>query len=162
MTKKESICRYTDYIETHRNNIKHSFSIMKRKCIDILDQYNIDLSKLESLVDNHDLSKYSDEEFEPYRRKFFLSDEDEAVDENEFEKACLHHYEYNKHHWNYWVGKVQDIPYIYVVEMTLDWIAMGIQFNNTALEYYENNKSKITIPENAEKLFYLLVNKYYN
>lgn len=160
-TVKEQEEEYVKYIENHINNIKYAFKIMINKCKDILIEEGINLSELEENINNHDLSKYSDEEFIPYRKKFFPADGDVFI-ENEFDKAWIHHYTHNPHHWNHWVGKVEKMPKIYVVEMTLDWIAMGIKFNNTALEYYESNRSKITLSKEAEDLFFKLANKYYN
>lgn len=152
---------YVKYIENHRDNVRHAHSIMVSKCRDMLLSNNVSLEQLEINVKNHDLSKYTKEEFEPYRKKFFPI-EGEIIDKNEFEKAVFHHYTHNKHHWNYWIGQSKEMEPIYVVEMTLDWIAMGIQFNNTAIEYYEKNKDKITLSKKSEELFYNLANEYYN
>ena len=152
---------YTKYIEGHRENVRLAYNAMITRCKSILLDEKIDLSQLETNVKNHDLSKYTEEEFGPYRKKFFPADGEE-VDKTEFYRAVYHHYTCNKHHWNHWIGQSKEMDPIYVVEMTLDWIAMGMQFGNTALEYYEKNKNNITLSKKAEDLFYRLINKYYN
>lgn len=160
-TVEEQKEAYTKYIEEHRENVRHAHIILVEKCKSILLENNIDLTQLKTNIENHDLSKYTKEEFEPYRKKFFPADGEE-VDKTEFDRAWFHHYTCNKHHWNYWVGQSKEMDPIYVVEMTIDWIAMGIKFNNSALEYYEKNKDNITLSKKAEELFYKLVNKYYD
>ena len=98
----------------------------------------------------HDLSKFSSDEFKAYADWFygkygkecteFEGDFAKSVHEyllQEFKEAVEHHYSHNKHHWNYWVGK--DMPYEYIEEMVDDWSAMGMQFGNTAQEYYLKN-----------------------
>lgn len=159
---KEQENVYRLYINEHIDNIKRAWNIMKVKCKDILIAENIDIEQLEENVENHDLSKFTDEEFNAYRRHFYPSEEDKEVDKDEFNKAWVHHYTNNPHHWDYWVGKIQDMTPIYVAEMTLDWIAMGMKFNNSALDYYNKNKNAISISKKTETLFFKLINKYYN
>lgn len=80
-------------------------------------------------------------------------------------KAWEHHFRNNKHHWNYWVydwnkyGTELESPLLkyckldkpiemdkkYILEMIIDWTAMGYQFGNTPQEYYLNNYNNIKL-----------------
>ena len=108
----------------------------------------------------HDASKYSVEEFEGYRQYFYpIDDMEKNIDV--FNDAWKHHYSNNRHHWEYWLsanladrilrdGKVHrkdirsdedvfDMHLISLIEMVLDWIAMGIKFNNPPRDFYNKN-----------------------
>lgn len=161
MILEESKREYVRYISDHRNNVKSAFNQMKINCEDILRRYQIPIYKLRILVEEHDISKYGKEEFEPYRQRFYPCD-GEVYDEKAFEEAWKHHYTNNKHHWNYWVDMSEDMPPIYVAEMTLDWIAMSMYKGGDAIEWYEQNKKKIKISKESEDLFYELAERYYN
>ena len=111
-------------------------------------------SHLDQWVREHDLSKYSPEEFKPYRRWFYPTKHEarkKAKYASAFEKAWRHHYENNPHHWEYWDGKQAGHDYdpffqwLCYVEMVLDWTAMSYKFGGTALEYYEGHKDEIKI-----------------
>lgn len=98
---------------------------------------------------SHDLSKLYPSEFIPYAKEFYGDNRDSG-----FEKAWFHHYKNNKHHWQYWMdyrGNPVDIPDYYIDEMILDWKAMGIEFGDTAKEYYLNNKDKIKFTEQTRE-----------
>jgi hypothetical protein len=45
--------------------------------------------------------------------------------------------------------------------MVIDWMAMGIKFNDTAQSYYEKNKDKIDLPEKGVKFIYEIFEKVY-
>ena len=51
---------------------------------------------------------------------------------------------------------------MHCVHMLVDWIAMGIKFNDTALDYYKKNKSKmVTLPQWADDFIIMILEKYY-
>jgi len=79
----------------------------------------------------HDDSKWSDEEFSHYARKF----KGPADDPVGFDYAWLHHIHNNPHHWQYWMFPdvlytskgntehgVLEMPFEYCVEMIADWL----------------------------------------
>jgi ubiquitin-protein ligase len=109
------------------------------------------------LVENHDDSKLSHEEFIPYRKKFFPCSQDaKKVFEDEFDLAWEHHKKKNPHHWEYWLKNKPSTPYdksLYAVEMICDWMAMGYKFGDTAEQFYQNNKHKITLQVPEEFIF---------
>lgn len=137
---------YREYIDTHRANVAKAWEEVKFKCNSVLKERMslVQFSLVESDIANHDLSKYSEEEFDAYRKWFHFVDESEK-DKAAFDKAWEHHYMNNPHHPNSWVkNNSKDLmPYVYIVQMVCDWQAMGYVFGNNAKEYYEKNKAEI-------------------
>lgn len=102
----------------------------------------------------HDMSKFRPKEFIPYARKFYGIYPQRAVSpslprtnykgpyqddiEREFLKAWEEHFTKNKHHEEHWIknGYLSPMPEKYVDQMLADWSAMGIEFGDTAEEYY--------------------------
>lgn len=160
--KKEE--EYIDYIKEHVNNVCTAFNnyfLTKSSQFAFEVLVNFTFFELESAIKElskgriyeHDNSKYSDEEFEPYRAKYFptekestgLSDESKSLIEKEAGLAWIHHYRNNPHHPKYWVDEESNIPkdmdLISIIEMICDWEAMSMKFNGSTLEWY-NNKAK--------------------
>src|SRR5574344_1329056 len=86
--------KYLDYIIEHKDNVVRAWKEMQQKCADetfvTFDKYreNIDLR-----VFNHDISKFSADEFTQYRDKFFPVDESlfhKEIYSDAFEKAWEH------------------------------------------------------------------------
>lgn len=133
---------YKEYIKNHVDNVKKALDeIINKLSHEIIECLNTD-----TLIRNvleHDQSKYSVEEFEAYRKKFYPIDDDEKnnFDEEEFEIAWKHHYENNPHHPEFW--KKEPMPIEYVIEMVCDWEAMSYVFGGSAVEHYEKNKEHI-------------------
>lgn len=104
----------------------------------------------------HDLSKFRPSEFIPYAQHFF-SEENYPHEEVLFNRAVLHHYNRNKHHWSYWVQRDRDdhsqplvMPKKYVKEMICDWQAMGKIHGNNAADWYYKVKDSILIHRTTE------------
>ena len=152
---------YLKYIEEHIYNVERAWRTIKRTCVTYL-AYKCNASDfifINDLISKHDLSKYSKEEFEPYRKNFYPINEQEKQNNKEsFEKAWEHHYMMNPHHWDYWAadGRENEMPFTYVVEMICDWQAMGYKFGNTPKEYYEKNKNNIILGKIQEEWIYEL------
>lgn len=130
MTKQESIEAYNDYIDTHIKNVRISFERFGKA---LCEKLNLDMDRLKALIDDHDKSKYSKEEFEGYRKRFYKCDEDLESDEEiqaMFDEAWMHHLKNNAHHPEFWVNNEEHTIYImngyHIAEMLLDWCAMGI------------------------------------
>lgn len=85
------------------------------------------------------MSKYSDEELEPYADWFYGS---KSYPE-EYDRAFLHHIHNNPHHWQYWVlppgfnpdGNVDngciEMPEEYILEMIADWMGANMAYQST-------------------------------
>lgn len=159
ISKKE--LEYDDYIKNHLSNIKKASEIVKQKWIigTNLERFLADYSVC---CMSHDASKYSDEEFDAYRKHFHsINDEEKKNSQKEFDKAWEHHYTNNKHHWEYWVdrsvGIAARIPMLYILEMITDWMAMSLNFHTSLYDWYYTNKEIILHPETKE-----IVEKFIN
>lgn len=157
---------YREYINEHKLNVQKAWNIMKNnnkimKYIEnVIDEdivhnaFSSTIIMLDTNIFIHDDSKYSKEEFDAYRKRFFpISEEEKDNCKEEFDKAWEHHYTYNLHHWNGWYknGYPDRMQLIYVVEMICDWEAMGYKFGNTAKEFYYKNKDNIHLGEKQTK-----------
>lgn len=142
---------YKKYIENHQANV---FKVWMENLHLVVDYFKLDNVKdINNAIIKHDESKYSEEEFEPYRKQFFpVNEEEKANNKGSFDMACEHHYKNNPHHWDYWVeedGTIKEMDDNNIIHMICDWMAMGIQFGNTAAEFYEKNKDKIKLGPNT-------------
>lgn len=155
--------KYEEYIKNHLNNIKKAYNEIKEN--PVIFQYggNELLETLYERVINHDKSKYSIEEFEPYRKNFFpINQKEKEENKQNFEKACEHHYKNNSHHWQYRQNKTSfnknnQEEILDVLENVLDWLAMGYNFNDRPYQYYEKNKDKIILNEDEKKFLEYII-----
>lgn len=125
--------KYKQYVLTHKERVK-KFSIwLQRNLPEIFN--SIDINVFNELINEHDDSKFSEEEFEPYAN-FWYNDSDHYDYDPEYEAAWEHHWMNNEHHPEYWLG--QDMPYIYILEMLCDWGSFGIANGNILelVDYY--------------------------
>jgi hypothetical protein len=106
----------------------------------------------------HDLSKLTIAEWSPYAKRYYsgyaLSNTDMVL----FDRALLHHYNHNQHHWQYWVlhdnnGTEQavEMPYLVVLEMVVDWRAAGLAYAGVddAAEWYTKHREGILLHPNT-------------
>lgn len=144
----EAIRAYCDYIERHLRNVESSWKLLQERCKDMRFVYDDYVwGSIDAEVKEHDLSKFSPEEFIQYQRCFFPV---EGSEKEPLGAAWEHHQAHNAHHWQHWAPKDYYNPYeaeIHCVHMVLDWMAMGLEFGNTAESYYEANAEKIALPE---------------
>ena len=163
---------YMNYIKDHINNVHRAFEELYeiKDKFDDIERYEIsdaiESVKEKGLINIHDESKYSDEEFHPYRRHFHsINDKEKDDSEKDFEEAWKHHYENNPHHPEYWIkdGVPTDMEIEYIVEMACDWIAMSYSKGGTALKYLEDNreeKQKV-MTENTMNILETILNIFY-
>ncbi|HEY5561971.1 MAG TPA: DUF5662 family protein [Clostridiaceae bacterium] len=149
---------YLNYVKEHKQNVKLAWEEVQKKCEGkgfsfIYDDWKYHI--LCSLIEKHDDSKLSNEEFIPYRQKFYPC-EDDNFDNSLFSAAWEHHKANNPHHWEHWLNHEPSTPYdksMYSVEMVCDWMAMGYKFGDTAESFYLNNKNKIILPVSEDYIF---------
>ena len=155
---------YLAYISEHCANVVRSYSTLKERLKVFLGLSNQDMRMLYSNIITHDLSKYTDEEFEAYRNNFY-PEEGEKVDKEKFELAWQHHYKMNPHHWEHWVNfetkETQPIPPLYIAELICDWNAMSIKFGGNPLKYYESKKNDIILHPQTRKDLKRVLNLLY-
>ena len=157
------------YIEEHRANVWKAFQNIIQ-----IPQIREDIEKLGIMEElskrclNHDESKYSKEEFEPSRKWYYPTcDEEKSSARDEYGKAWEHHYTVNDHHWNHWVkddGEAEPMSAPALYELICDWTGMGYKFGNDGYEYYHSNKESMTIhPDTRTKLESILsIIHYFN
>lgn len=159
---------YTRYINEHIKNvqkawenIKSNFMAMEYIKNTVTNYSPFLIDTIDELVKNHDASKYSEFEFDAYRRNFYpISPEEKENNKEDFEKAWKHHYMNNLHHWNYWYNKndMDAMPFPYIIEMICDWEAMSYKFGGTSKEWYENNKGDIHLGNKQKEIVESLLN----
>lgn len=165
--------KYINYILNHRYYLETAFEeMLSNKDLEEIinwEEYHVELY---DRVVMHDLSKYSKEEFDAYRKNFFpVDDEEKALNKEDFDKAWEHHWKNNRHHWqarsfdvceNDKLSKEQVLD---CLENILDWMAMGYAFNDRPYQFYEKNKNEIRLPEPQikfmEKVIYEGIDKQY-
>lgn len=154
---KKQEYKYKKYIKEHRDNVFKAFLEMQ-KC-PLIYQYCDEklIEKLKSRILIHDMSKYSKEEFDAYRKNFFpINNSEKENNKENFEKAWQHHWQNNPHHWQYRqnkkdFSKENDEDILNVLENICDWLAMGYKFNDRPYQYYEKNKEKILLNKEETK-----------
>lgn len=126
---------YQEYVFGHRARVKKFADWLKTNCPDVFE--GVDLETFDEIINEHDESKFSEEEFEPYAQKWH----GEGVKTPEYEEAWKHHWMNNEHHPEFWLG--EDMPYIYILEMICDWGSFSIASGNIKeLSDFYFNKAK--------------------
>lgn len=136
---------YLDYLEEHLENVKFAFTELSNACDGKMAWVGDDFSwhTLRQQVVEHDLSKFSKEEFVQYRASFFPISDDEK-EKSDMSEAWENHKTKNHHHHE----SIEN--YLDLVHMVIDWTAMGYKFGDTAQAYYENNKDKMNLTQDHE------------
>ena len=146
----KKIREYCDYLEQHLMNVKGSWHRLQEPCSHMRFVYDDYVFwSIDRMIKEHDLSKFSSEEFIRYCEEFYPIDGSSGGDHAAFKKAWEHHKENNQHHWENWTAKEFYDPYeaeMHCVCMVVDWMAMGLTFGDTAKEYYEKNEMRIGLP----------------
>lgn len=153
------------YINDHIKNVQRAWIEVQEKCKNTLDELlggysDVIIKMVDDEILYHDESKFSEEEFEAYRKNFFPIDEEEKKqNEEDFKNALNHHYMNNTHHWNYWylTNRMDDMYITDIVHMICDWQGMGYKFGNNALQYYEKNKEEIKLGTTQRKYLEILL-----
>lgn len=128
---------YKKYIENHKNNLKQFADWLEENLPELFD--NIDLDDFHEIIEEHDESKFSEEEFEPYAKKWHGEGKNNKdYYDPAYEEAWEHHWLTNEHHPEHWLG--EDMPYIYILEMLCDWGSFSIEKKDfqELIDYYYN------------------------
>ena len=147
--------KYKDYIDEHKNNIEKVWRAIKPI---LIEKYNINMIAINAIdknIEHHDDSKFSKHEFEPYGEFYYPIGK---KNKDDYDKAWLHHIQNNKHHWNHWliVNSPTEIipttmPFIYIIEMLIDWSSMSLKFGDDVKKYYNKNKKDIIIDKKTKE-----------
>lgn len=125
-----SLSKESEVILTFGGQMRWFWIVLKHKWFVLVEGIKLGGIPLWRLL-IHDLSKFMPSEFLPYQRQFV----GDKSDPWGYAAANLHHQNFNKHHWEYWImrsnfSKVQTgsadnclpMPEIYVREMVADWL----------------------------------------
>lgn len=123
---------YKKYIIEHKERVKQFADWLKENLPEVFE--NVDLEVFDEVIEEHDDSKYSEDEFEPYAQHFYGDGDNDF----EYSEAWKHHWTHNEHHPEFWLG--EDMPLIYILEMLCDWGSFSIDkgdFKKLSKYYYE-------------------------
>ena len=128
---------YKNYIIAHKDRVRQFADWLKENCPEVFD--GVDLEAFDEVIKEHDDSKFSEEEFDAYAKKFFGKQDINGKPLEYvpgFDEAWEHHWMNNEHHPEFWLG--EDMPYIYILEMLCDWGSFSIDKGNffELIDYY--------------------------
>lgn len=161
------IRNYCLYIEDHLNRVHAAWRLIQDRCGDLFPLHDDFLwNEIDCMIREHDLSKFSPEEFIPYQRQFFPAGRAPTAESPEFQAAWEHHKAHNPHHWEHWTR--ENLPEAYTnqnvchcVCMIADWVAMGEAGNDSAETYYREHRSRIALPLWAHQLVITMLERIY-
>lgn len=150
---------YMEYINTHIANVQRAFEEISNKLltkVDKSDPIYEAIMILRNRISSHDESKYSDEEFEAYRKNFYpINDEEREENRDAFELAWKHHYASNSHHPEHWIDAYGDpinMSVADVIEMICDWESFKYIDKGSAKEWWEKRGNSIVITGSTRDL----------
>ena len=126
--------KYKDYILQHQENVLSGYKWILENLPDVVLER--DKPVIWNNLTHHDLSKYSEDEFDAYAEHFYGRTQGKE-DDVDFDYAWLHHIHHNPHHWQYWVipahdekeFKILDMPYPTIIEMICDWWSFSFKID---------------------------------
>ena len=166
---------YDEYLKEHIGAVQKGWAWMEENLINregfdswILEQYQdefepIDIFEIRELVQHHDESKTTPEEYFPYDDYFYLKKNNRSFETVErFNKAFLIHMHRNPHHWQYWVltddskgdgEKVIEMPLSYIFEMICDWWSFSWKADDltTIFKWWDEHKDWIRLHKRSRK-----------
>ena len=135
--KADYIDKYKKYLKAHSKKVKRQANWLKKNLPELFD--DVDLDAFDEVIEEHDSTKFSDEELEPYAREWSTGEKG-----FEYDEARKHHIANNEHHPEHWLG--ENIPYIYILDMLCDWAVEADGIENLS-DYY---KEKIEADEEED------------
>ena len=151
---------YDNYIIEHRTAVETAYQWLVDHKI-IKDQYR-------HVIDIHDVSKWSNEEYDAYDKYFYGKSKTKEVEE-QFNFAWLHHIHANPHHWQHWVlindddgTHALEMPEEYVVEMFCDHASFSFKTGNLEeiSKWYKDHKFNMILHRNTKVMYEDLLDKY--
>lgn len=150
--------KYDRYLEEHIGNVKKGFKWLQENLPELFEFEHWYIDSMEDIINNHDKSKYSAEEYEAYDNYFYGINGRSYEMVEEFKIAWLHHIHNNPHHWQHWIlvnddGPIDilDMPYVYIIEMICDWWSFGWLKNDPyeLFDWYDSKKYRIQLSNNT-------------
>jgi len=143
--------------------IKHTHYVTlawKAICTELWDRGMLneeEFKKITNLIIWHDQSKMDKDEWEAYAEKFY-GDKKTSEVKAAFEIAKNSHKSKNLHHFESLKDYEGNDWKCYIVELVCDYIAMGWEFDNYILEYYESEKENIELPKEYKEYLESILN----
>ena len=158
--------------ELDRYTIKQ-YEIRLRTHIEAVREIGRSCGLPEAQLQAHDLSKWSEEEFDPYAR-YFIDIKGGGSSEvlptghvpPDMARAWLHHIHHNKHHWQHWIfpdtynppganleNGVMEMPEKYALEMICDWHGASYAYTDSfnIQDWLLDNVTKIVVHSNTAR-----------
>lgn len=165
---------YDKYISQHRECVRKAYQWLCEHIPEVCDE------STGMLIENHDKSKYTKEEYDPYDAYFYenydKSEKTKKLVEYEYDVAWLTHIHRNPHHWQHWVLLRDDpvdgntvvvrmiIPQMYLVEMFCDWWSFSFLSDDLdqIFVWYCNHKDTIIMNKKSEEFMQKLLNRVHD
>lgn len=141
---------YLKYVVRHKWFVLQAWSKVNPKSLQLLYRCIM-----------HDMSKFKPSEFIPYARTFYKPDgSKQYVESDAFNQAWNDHQKTNKHHWQYFLLKMDsgstiplEIPDVFIEEMICDWLGAGKAINGeydfNFKWYFNINYDNVMVSENT-------------
>ena len=153
---------YKNYIIAHKYRVQKFADWLKKNLPEIFE--DVDLDAFDEVIEEHDESKFGEEEFEAYAQKFYKQDENGKPLEYipGWDEAWKHHWMNNEHHPEHWLG--EDMPLIYILEMLCDWGSFSIDKGDMSelSDYYFTNArddEEKNLSDNTKKIIEEILDK---
>lgn len=154
--------QYNDYILDHKYNVKCAFQWMRTNIPEIFIGLDKDINIGQQIIYEHDVSKYSQEEYDAYDKYFYGNNKSFKVVED-FNFAWLHHIHTNPHHWQHWVlinddpeegTKTLDMPVNYIIEMVCDWWSFSWKSGDlySIFNWYKEHRDYIKLSDDTRRI----------
>ena len=165
---------YDEYISWHRECVRKAYYWLCEHIPEVCDE------STGMLIENHDKSKYTKEEYDPYDAYFYDNyDKSRKAKENveyEFDVAWLTHIHRNPHHWQHWVLMRDDpvdgrivmvrmaIPQMYLIEMFCDWWSFSFIAGDLdcIFVWYSTHKDIIIMNDKSKSFLENLMKRVYD
>ena len=151
---------YTNYIIEHRDNVLKAYQwLVDHKIISNNYQHNIA---------THDISKWSNEEYDAYDKYFYGKQGKTTEVKEAFNFAWLHHIHANPHHWQHWVlindddgTHALEMPEEFVIEMVCDHWAFSHKSGNLyeIFDWYKDHKLNMIMHRNTKVAYEAILDK---
>lgn len=164
LNQAELFEQYDEYLDQHIGNVKKGYKWLKENIPSVTNKANE--NELDKIINTHDASKYTGEEYMPYAKYFYGKSKSKEVKED-FDYAWLHHIHANPHHWQYWIlvndddgTKALDMPYEQIVAMVCDHWAFSWNKDNLyeIFNWYDAHKKKVIFSEYTKKTYENILN----
>ena len=108
--QRQKELEYKRYVQSHIANVSAAWDRMRNidtiidfACVEGGIMHSTLIPIMDMYISQHDASKYSTDEWEPYRMMYFsVDDAEKATAQSSYNMAEQHHYMHNMHHPEFW------------------------------------------------------------